>query len=322
MSKQSAFELGAESIKAGSRALVHLPVARIPTGQQLDLPVHVLHGVESGPTLFVSAALHGDELNGVAAIRHILRRLDPKRMSGTLLALPVVNGFGLLHQSRYLPDRRDLNRSFPGSARGSLTARLAHLFLSEVVARCSLGIDLHSGSGGRTNLPQIRCDLTSAVASEAASAFGGPLILHSKLRPGSLRGAASKVGATVLLHEAGEAHRLNRAPVNQAIGGVLRVLAAQGMLHDEVPGDSVATVRSRKSKWVRAAQSGICEMIPTLGEHIDKGAALAVLYDPSSLKEQTVRSPVSGLVIGLQRQTLVYRGDALVHVAQVGEAWT
>lgn len=318
MTEAGDFELGGLRVATGSRALVRLPVARIPTGQVLDVPVHVLHGTRPGPTAFVSAALHGDELNGIAAIRHLLLGIDAGELCGTLLAVPVINGFGLLHTSRYLPDRRDLNRSFPGSARGSLTARLAHLFLNEVVRRCDFGVDLHTGSGGRANLPQVRCDFGDTDALQLATAFGGPLILHSQLRPGSLRGAAHKVGTSVIVHEAGEAHRLNRVPVGAAVEGVMRVLRARNLLGPRPDAPAAAEPRrARRSTWVRAGQSGVCEMIAALGDRVNTGDEIAVVYDPSSMQEQVVRCKMSGLVIGLQRETLVYRGDALVHVAEL-----
>jgi len=309
------YTLAQTRVEAGARALVRLPVARLPTGQLLDIPVHVLHGTRPGPTMFVSAALHGDELGGIASLRALLQILDPQTMSGTLLAVSVINGFGVINASRYLPDRRDLNRSFPGSKRGSLTARLAKLLLESVVARCEFGIDLHSGSAGRANLPQIRCNLEDPRTRALAEAFSGPLLLHARVRPGTLRGAGAKRGIPVLLHEGGEAHRLNRIPVQAAVDGVLRVMSSEGLWDGPAPTFAGTCRSAGRSRWLRATQSGLCEVLPQLGDEIEKGQPLARIYDPSTMVQRTVTSASTGLVIGVQRQALVYQGDALVHVA-------
>ncbi|MFW6198438.1 MAG: M14 family metallopeptidase, partial [Acidobacteriota bacterium] len=157
--KVEVFEIGGERVAPGETRRLDLPVARLPTQQMLSLPVKVLHGSRPGPRLWLSAAIHGDEVNGVEIIRRVLDAVRPEELAGTVVAVPIVNVFGFVQQSRYLPDRRDLNRSFPGSRRGSLAARLARLFLTEVVERCSHGIDLHTGSLHRSNLPQVRGDL-------------------------------------------------------------------------------------------------------------------------------------------------------------------
>src|SRR5690554_5631376 len=152
---RAAFEIAGHRIKPGRRALVGLEMPRLSSHTALTMPVHVIHGRRDGPTLFVCAAIHGDELNGVEIIRQVLKTRALNQLRGTLIAVPVVNAYGLIQESRYLPDRRDLNRSFPGSVQGSLAARLANLFLEEIVSRCTHGIDLHTGAIHRSNLPQI-----------------------------------------------------------------------------------------------------------------------------------------------------------------------
>ena len=206
--RNSPVELGGVTVQPGRRASIELPVARLPTRSWVSLPVVVLCGSRPGPTVWVSAAVHGDELLGVEIIRQVMRGIDPRRLSGTILAVPVVNVPGFLAQSRYTPDRRDLNRSFPGSPRGSLASRLAHLFMTEIVARCDAGLDLHTGSNHRENLPQIRCNTDDPTTLAMAEAFAPPVIVHSKLRAGSLRDACAKRGLPVLLLEAGEALRV------------------------------------------------------------------------------------------------------------------
>src|SRR5690606_22188097 len=200
------------------------------------LPVHVLHGREEGPTVWMNAAIHGDELVGVEVIRRVLATLDPRTIRGTVLAVPIVNVLGAMTADRYLPDRRDLNRSFPGSPRGSLAARIAHLMMTEVVAKCEVGIDLHTGSDRRTNLPQVRADLDDPRTRELAEAFGAPVMLHAEVRDGPLREAAGQVGATVLLYGGREAWRVGEGAIAAGVEGVRRVLARLGLVDadDEV----------------------------------------------------------------------------------------
>jgi uncharacterized protein len=182
------------TVAPGRRQLVEVLVARLPTATRLNLPIMVLNGQRSGPKLWLSAVVHGDELNGLEIIRRVLELVRPRRLAGTLLAVPVVNVFGMVTETRYLPDRRDLNRSFPGSPNGSLAAQLAHLFMTNVAAACDMGIDLHTGSDHRFNLPQIRGDLEDPTTLRLAQAFGAPVSVHSPLRDGSLREACRRRG--------------------------------------------------------------------------------------------------------------------------------
>ena len=223
-------EIADNTVAPGRRRRFELPIARLMSGTPVALPVVVLHGREDGPTVWLSGAVHGDELCGVEIIRLVLEALEPSAMSGTVIAVPVVNVHGFNTGQRYLPDRRDLNRSFPGSPRGSLAARIAHLLLTEVVGRCSAGIDLHTGSDHRTNLPQIRADLDDAETLRLAEAFGAPVSIHSRTRDGSLRQAATEVGATVLLYEGGEALRFDPTAIAAGRDGTMRVLAELGMI--------------------------------------------------------------------------------------------
>ena len=232
----------------------------------LSLPVTVIHGCEPGPRLWLSAAIHGDELNGVEIIRRVLEQVKPKTLKGAIIAVPIVNVFGFIEQSRYLPDRRDLNRSFPGSKRGSLASRLAHLFIQEIVSHSTHGIDFHTASNHRMNLPQIRANLDRPETLACASAFGAPVLLHSAVRDGSLRQAVAKRGIPVLLYEAGEALRFNEDAIQMGVQGTLQVMMHLGM----VTGASTPPAQSqlfRESKWVRASHSGIFRRVVELGEN-------------------------------------------------------
>lgn len=318
MAKSKPFAIGDELVKPGQRTCIDLPVPGLYTHTPLALPVHVLHGNTEGPTLFVSAAIHGDEINGVEVIRRLLKLSLLKSMKGTLLAVPVVNVFGFLHLSRYLPDRRDLNRSFPGSESGSGASRLANLFAREIIERSDYGIDLHTGAIHRANLPQIRANLGDETTLRLASAFGVPVMINSDIRDGSLRQYAAEKGVPTLLYEAGEALRFNEACIRGGVRGVLSVMREIGMLRRTPKGKGKPTdpVLARRSSWVRAPISGVFRTTKALGDRVHKGEAIGVIADPFGTDEVIVEANVNGLIIGHTRLPPVHEGDALVHIAQ------
>lgn len=291
-----------------------MPVSQLITGEQMSMPVTIFHGAKDGPTIWINAAIHGDELNGVEIVNRVLSELDPKEMSGTLLAVPVVNIHGFITGSRYLPDRRDLNRSFPGSKKGSLAARLAYIFMTEVVSKCEVGIDLHTASDNRTNLPQIRANLDDPLTRELGEVFGPRLMLHAKRRAGTLRDAGTKAGAVVLLYEAGEPMRFNNDAIETGVRGVRRVLRHLEMADWDGP-PATTVPESRSSRWVRASRSGIVRLEIEIGDMVEAKQQLGTITDAFGKKLSTIRASRDGLVIGTTMYPLSNQGDALVHIA-------
>jgi len=309
-------QIGDTVVAPGKRAIIDLPVARLYTHDSLKMPVQVVNGRQAGPTLFVSAAVHGDEINGVEIIRRLLARKQLSQLHGTLLAVPVVNVHGFLDQNRYLPDRRDLNRSFPGSPKGSVAARLAHRFLNEIVLRSDCGIDLHTGTMHRANLPQVRASLEDAATARLARAFGAPVIIDAQVREGSLRSCAIKAGIPMLVYEAGEALRFNEVCIKAGIRGILHVMHELGMLKTSpVKTRRVEPIIAKSSHWVRAPISGIVRAMVTLGQRVTKGQRLAVVSDPLGDTQDYALATHSGIVIGQSKLPLAHEGDALFNVA-------
>lgn len=319
--RRPAFSIGELDVKAGTAAIGELPISRLVTGTRISVPINVLHGRVDGPVVWLSAAVHGDEIGGVEIIRRALASVDPKQLAGTIVAVPIVNVHGFLNGDRYLPDRRDLNRSFPGSATGSLAARVAHLFMTEIVARCDVGIDLHTGSDHRINLPQIRADLDDPATRELAIAFGAPLMMHAKLRDGSMRAAATATGSTVLLYEGGEAWRYDRPAIEAGTVGVRRVLARLGLLDsDEIVLATEPPAESRSSRWVRARRSGMALIDVELGQLVERGETVATIRDSVGRRLSVCNAPRAGMVIGHVQQPLVNQGDAIIHIADLESA--
>jgi predicted deacylase len=303
-------------VRAGTSRDVGLLITRLVTGGQVTLPVRIVHGREEGPVVWMNAATHGDEVVGVEVIREVLATLSPRTLRGTIIAVPILNVLGFMSGDRYLPDRRDLNRSFPGSARGSLASRLAHLFMEEVVSKCSVGIDLHTGADQRSNLPQIRADLDDAETVRLATAFGAPLMLHAKIRDGSLRHAAREAGAKVLLYEGGENKRFDDYAIEAGMLGVRRILAELGMTANNVPPPATEVRLARTSGWVRARRTGILRLDARLGQEVTDGERLGSLYNSFGRTLRAVYANRTGVVIGRTESPLVNRGDAIIHLAE------
>ena len=319
---QEPIGIGGVQIQAGQRVTVDLDIARLYTRTALSLPVHVIHGREKGPRVFVCAAIHGDEINGTEIIRRLLRARGIGRLRGTLLAVPVVNVYGFVQQSRYSPDRRDLNRFFPGSETGSLTSRLAYEFMEHVVRKCNYGIDLHTGSNHRANLPQIRAYLDDEETRRLAIAFGAPVVLDADLLAGSLRQAARDEGVRILLYEAGETLRFDERAIRTGLRGVLGVLRAIGMLPESTRASRTEPIVARPaiaraSTWVRSPLSGILSTRTKLGDSVSEGERIGEIVDPFENWEEPVLAKIDGIVIGATHLPLVHKGDALFHLAQV-----
>ena len=318
--RRAPYELGGVEIAPGSRGVVNIPVSVLADHTPVHLSAMVVHGRRPGPTMFVSAALHGDEVLGVEIVRRVLRSSPVARLSGTLIAVPVVNAFGFHAHSRYLPDRRDLNRSFPGSERGSLAARLAHLFLTEIVARCDAGIDLHTAAIHRSNLPQIRVAPGSPRIEELARAFGAPVIVGSPLRDGSLRSAAATLGIDVLLYEGGEGLRFDDFAIRAGVSGTLRVMRRLGLITEGGGASKAPSLMASQSRWLRAPNGGIARQLTRLGTHVSAGDVVGMVSDPFGGADDPIISDMTGLVIGRSNLPVVNEGDALLHIARIDES--
>lgn len=318
MERREAFQIGDIAIAPGTRRTVDLPVSVLSDHTPVNMSVHVVHGRRPGPTLFLSAAIHGDEIIGVEIIRRVLRaRMTGLR--GTLLAVPIVNTFGFLTHSRYLPDRRDLNRSFPGRDSGSLAARLANHFLEQVVKRSDYGIDFHSAAIHRTNLPQIRVCPSKDETMDMARAFNAPVILRSGLREGSLRRAAQKAGVDVLLFEAGEGLRFDEFAARAGVAGTLRVMKHLGMLSSRSAGrERTPPIEVASSTWMRAPAGGLLRTFKTVGDQIVEGDVLGMVSDPFGEVDVEVKAEKDGLIIGRTNMPVINEGDALFHIARLG----
>jgi predicted deacylase len=319
--QEKTIEVGGKKVAAGKSDTIDLPIANLYTHTSLNMPVHVVNGRRDGPTLFITSALHGDELNGIEIIKRIMKRVTPGRLRGCVLAIPIVNVFGFLNHSRYLPDRRDLNRSFPGREMGSIAARIANLVSTEIIDQSDYGIDLHTAAINRSNLPQIRANLSDPIVRKMADAFGAPVAIDAAVRVGTLRQYASKAGKPTLLYECGEALRFDELSIRAGVRGIIRVLRVLEMLP---PGAAAKIVveptYANSTQWVRAPVSGLVTAKCRLGQRVTSGQVLAKISDPFGEVEVDTVAPVAGLVIGRSTSPLTHEGDALVHLARFDDS--
>ena len=276
-------------------------------------PVLISHGAQEGPVLCLTGAVHGDELNGIEIIRRVVHSLDPKALSGTVIGVPIVNLAGFQRNSRYLPDRRDLNRYFPGSPTGSLASRVAYSFFTEVIEHCDRLADLHTGSFHRTNLPQLRADLTQPAVVELSRGFGGIAVLHTEGAKGTLRRAAVDSGIPAVTLEAGEPLRLQPQQVDQGVRGIETLMHQLGMIDRERRWSTPQPV-FYESYWVRSDHGGILLTLVRVGDVVTEGTVLGTITDPITNVRHEVRSPYRGRILGMALNQVVMPGFAAFRV--------
>ncbi|MBK1833129.1 succinylglutamate desuccinylase/aspartoacylase family protein [Roseibacillus ishigakijimensis] len=318
--KLPSYEFQGVTVKGGQREMVTLPIGRYLTGQNLALPVHVVQGKKEGPVLLVTAAVHGDELNGVEIIRRLLSSNYLRSLRGTLLAIPVVSGPAFAARSRYLPDRRDLNRLFPGGETGSVGGRIARALTECVIPCADCVIDLHTGAVNRPNLPQLRVTKGDKRSRELAEVFAAPATLLAGEREGSFRTECRKAGKPCLLFEGGEALRLDAGSIKYGLRGVIRVMRELKML-PKTRGltTPVETVFCRRSWWERAPSGGLFTPLMALGRGVHEGDTLGFVADIMGQEEQPVLATRNGILIGRTNEGVADEGDALFHIAEAGD---
>ena len=307
-------ELLGQSIAPGDQRRLPLPVSEAFVGEDASTPVIVVAGSLPGPVLCLTAGIHGDELNGIEVVRRSLDRAKPDELRGTLIGIPIVNLAAFRRSARYMPDRRDLNRYFPGSPHGSSASRLAYSVFEQVVRHCDALVDVHSGSFNRTNLPQVRGDLRRADVLKLARAFGTDIAIHNEGRPGTLRRAASEAGIPAITYEAGEPMRFQSDEIDRGVRGVEQMLAQLGM-RGPLAGSTPEPALYYRARWIRADDGGILAARAKLGDMVKANQVLGTIFDPISNEKSTIRSSHKGRVIGVALDQLVMPGFAAFHIA-------
>jgi len=316
MSEKEIFEILGKKILLGESVEASFSVAKLHSTTTIDVPVLIERSNIPGPTVLMTAGIHGDEVNGVEIVRQIIAKGINKPKRGTIICVPVINIFGFIHMNREFPDGRDLNRVFPGGKTGSLAGRVAHKLMTEIVPFADLILDFHTGGAKRFNSPQIRIKQNNAPLKELAEIFGAPFVLYSKNINKSFRNSCDKLGIPILLFEGGKSFHINSNVTNTGVNGTKRVLHSLGMLSPKfkVSKPKQAVIFITQSKWIRANFSGMFKNVVGINSKVNKNDVIGNITDPYGKFNHFVKSNATGYIINVNESPIVYQGDALFHV--------
>ncbi len=310
---QEILEINNQVIKAGEIKQIVLNDYELHTKTKIEIPVHVIRSLNPGPTMLLSAGMHGEETNGIEIVRKLISREEVQNLKcGNLIAIPVINIVSFLYGSRDLPDGRDLNRCFPGSKRGSLGSRIANDLMKHILPLIDFGVDFHTGGAKINNYPQLRCVFDFPDNLSLAEKFSPPLIIDSTYREGTFRHEAAKKNKPILVYEGGESMRFDYLAINEGINGCLRLMKSFGMLDIDLPNHPY--VKIKKDVWIRANSSGLFHMKANNGAFVNEGDLLGVICNPFGDIEHKIISTTDGYIFGVNKQPVVNEGDALIHI--------
>ncbi len=314
------FKLGGITVLPGERSDLRVKISELFTAVPVMIPLTIVNGAKPGPRLFITAAIHGNETNGIEMVRRIRAEVDPKALRGVLLLVAIANPIAFMNMSRDLPDGRDLNRFFPGRELGSMASHIAASLFDKVIRRADVGIDLHTAASGRTNLPHVRADLKFPQVRRLASAFGCEVVFDMPGDKGMLRHAATKLGIPTIVYEAGEPMKFQQNLIARGVTGIRNVMAELGMY--DFPRESPAfQVIIDDHKWIRATKGGILMMQIRPGDLVEKGGVIAVNTKPFGAEVMRLKAPYSGLVVGTTTMPMVIPGSAVCHLVKLGSRW-
>ncbi|HYW34084.1 MAG TPA: succinylglutamate desuccinylase/aspartoacylase family protein [Balneolaceae bacterium] len=308
-----AITVDGQEIGLGEAKEIRLNIARLPTYTPIELSINVFRGKQEGPTLLLTGGIHGNEINGVEIIRQLITKDLITPVKGSIIAIPLVNIYGFIQKQRDLPDGKDINRSFPGSKGGSLARLVANTLMKEIIPHIDFGIDFHTGSDALANYPQIRCMLNNQQNRKLAEAFSAPVTVNSPFIDQSFRQAAQKEGKQILVFETGEAQRFDKSGIREGISGTLRLMKKLGMRSYKV--EPAKTDIYKKRTWIRADYAGLFHPQKKLGSKVEKEQVIGHISDPFGREWFKVESSQTGRIIGINKASIIHKGDALMHIA-------
>ena len=317
MSEKEVLDILGQKVALGESAKVSFNVAKLHTQNRIDVPVIIERSKKPGPTVLMTAGIHGDEVNGVEIVRQVIAKGINKPKRGTIICVPVINVFGFIHMDRLFPDGRDLNRVFPGGKGGSLAIRVAHKLMTEIVPHADLILDFHTGGADRFNAAQIRIVKNEVVLDELAQVFGAPFVFNSKNLNKSFRNSCYKLGIPMLLFEGGKSFHIDNTITNTGVNGVKRVLSHLEMLNRKfkVSKPKKQCVKISESKWIRAKYSGMFRPTVKVNAKVEKGDVIGNITDPYGSFNHFVKAPNSGYIFNVNESPIIYQGDAIFHIS-------
>ncbi|MCA0131470.1 succinylglutamate desuccinylase/aspartoacylase family protein [Winogradskyella alexanderae] len=317
MSDKEVLEILGVKVGLGKSAKVSFNVAKLHTQNKIDVPVIIERSKKPGPTVLITAGIHGDEINGVEIVRQVIAKGINKPKKGTIICIPVINVFGFIHMDREFPDGRDLNRVFPGGKSGSLASRVANKLMTEIVPHADLILDFHTGGADRFNAAQIRIVKNEVVLDELAEIFGAPIIFYTKNLNKSFRNSCYKLGIPMLLFEGGKSFNIDKTVTNTGVNGIKRVLNHLEMLNSKfkVSNPKKNAIKILDSKWIRASHSGMFKSRVSVNTFVKKNDLLGHITDPYGSFNQFVKAPSDGYIFNVNESPIIYQGDAIFHIS-------
>ena len=317
MSEKEVLHILGKKVALGESAKVSFSVAKLHTQNTIEVPVIIERSKKPGPTVLITAGIHGDEVNGVEVVRQIISKGINKPKKGTIICIPVINVFGFIHMDREFPDGRDLNRVFPGAKSGSLASRVAHKLMTEIVPHADLILDFHTGGADRFNAAQIRIIKNEVILDELAQIFGAPIIYYTKNLNKSFRNTCYKLGIPMLLFKGGKSFHIDNTVTNTGVNGTKRILNHLGMLNRKfkVSKPKKNCIKILDSKWIRANHSGMFKATVNVNTVVKKGDVLGHITDPYGSFNHFVKAPNSGYIFNVNESPIIYQGDAIFHIS-------
>lgn len=317
------FDYPGGTVDPGETAHIRFPVSETYLGSSVNVPVSIINGEQSGPSMFITAAIHGDELNGIEVVRSVAREWNHEDINGTLVCIPVLNPLGFMAQQRYLPvHKRDLNRSFPGRKQSTGSKRIAHKLWMTFISKCDFGVDLHTSTRGRTNMFHVRADMNNKKTERLARALGSNVLIDTEGSEGMLRYEATTHGIPTVAIEMGEAHRFERNHIDTALEGLRSVFAEYGIHPEDTvnwPGWTTTVSGWGEKTWLRADSGGLVEMHHSAGDMVTEGSQIYTITSPFNDEKETEHAPYTGLVVGSLQNPVVYPGNPICHFAKLDE---
>ena len=323
MADDGTFTYNGGKVEPGETQNIRYGISETYLGDPVRIPVTIVNGAGSGPAVFLSAAAHGDELNGIEVVREVAHEWDLTDLAGVLICMPVLNVPGFLAQQRYLPIYdRDLNRSFPGQEGSTSAKRMAARIFRNFIEPCDFGLDFHTSTRGRTNMLHVRADMSQSAVNRLARAYGSNVIIDSEGPEGTLRGEATKAGIPTITIEMGEAHRFQRKLIDEALSGVRSVFAEYGLQETSAvrwPGWRTVITGDSDKTWIRADAGGIVDMHFESGALVTEGDRICTITNPFKDDNVYVTAPFTGLLVGILENPVVYPGNPICHLVELGE---
>jgi hypothetical protein len=313
------FKISNQDIRRGEKKEVRLKVSEYYTTNSASVPVIVIRGEQDGPRIFLTSAVHGDELVGVEIVRRIINEILPVDLSGILICVPVVNIFGFLNSTRYLPDRRDLNQYFPGDPKGSSAARMAHIIFQEIILKSDYGIDIHSAIGGRSNLAHVRADMKNLQARRIAKAFGTEIIIDHKGKPNSIHTSADFQSIPTIVFEGGETLKFDQNVVTTGVLGIKNVLGELKMINHR-RFSPLFQVIVKVDQFIRTNRGGLMDIRVHPGQVVYQGEELARVFNPFGKEREIIRNPFTGMIIGVTTDPTVIPGTSVCHLVKLDKS--